>query len=73
MFLETLKLLHLHGPLDGYRVSSMSCSGGEAGIIADSALKRKVFFPDLSEAQKKPLQEALGPLVAIANPLDYHT
>jgi acyl-CoA synthetase (NDP forming) len=51
----------------------MSCSGGEASIIADSALKRKVFFPELSEAQKKPLQEALGPLVAIANPLDYHT
>jgi acyl-CoA synthetase (NDP forming) len=73
VFLETLKLLHLHGPLDGYRVSSMSCSGGEASIIADSAEKRKIFFPDLSETQKAPLQEALGPLVAIANPLDYHT
>ena len=73
VFLETLKLLHLHGPLDGYRVSSMSCSGGEASIIADSAEKRKVFFPNLSETQKAPLQEALGPLVAIANPLDYHT
>jgi len=73
VFLETLKLLHLHGPLDGYRVSSMSCSGGEASIIADSAGKRKIFFPELSETQKAPLQEALGPLVAIANPLDYHT
>ncbi|MFT5221446.1 MAG: acyl-CoA synthetase (NDP forming), partial [Gammaproteobacteria bacterium] len=28
VFLETLKLLHLHGPLNGYRISSMSCSGG---------------------------------------------
>jgi acyl-CoA synthetase (NDP forming) len=73
VFLETLKLLHLHGPLPGYRVSSMSCSGGEASIIADAALKRKVFFPKLDDAQKAPLQEALGPLVAIANPLDYHT
>jgi acyl-CoA synthetase (NDP forming) len=73
VFLETLKLLHLHGPLDGYRVSSMSCSGGEASIIADSAEKRKVYFPDLTPAQVTPLQEALGPLVAIANPLDYHT
>jgi acyl-CoA synthetase (NDP forming) len=73
VFLETLKLLHLQGPLDGYRVSSMSCSGGEASIIADSAEKRKIFFPDLSETQRTPLQEALGPLVAIANPLDYHT
>jgi len=73
VFLETLKLLHLHGPLNGYRVSSMSCSGGEASIIADSAEKRKVYFPDLSNTQKLVFQEALGPLVAIANPLDYHT
>ena len=73
VFLETLKLLHLHGPLPGYRVSSMSCSGGEASIIADAATKRKVYFPKLSEAQKAPVQEALGPLVAVANPLDYHT
>ncbi|MFT5505154.1 MAG: acyl-CoA synthetase (NDP forming), partial [Gammaproteobacteria bacterium] len=34
VFLETLKLLHIHGPLDGYRLTSMSCSGGEASIIA---------------------------------------
>jgi acyl-CoA synthetase (NDP forming) len=73
VFLETLKLLHLHGPLPGYRVSSMSCSGGEASIIADAAIKRKVFFPKLDDAQKAPVQEALGPLVTIANPLDYHT
>ncbi|MDH3218737.1 MAG: acetate--CoA ligase family protein [Gammaproteobacteria bacterium] len=73
VFLETLKLLHLHGPLPGYRVSSMSCSGGEASIIADAAAKRKVYFPGLDAKQKAPLQEALGPLVAIANPLDYHT
>ena len=73
VFLETLKLLHLHGPLNGYRVSSMSCSGGEASIIADSAEKRKVYFPELDSSQKAVLQETLGPLVAIANPLDYHT
>ncbi|MDC1288144.1 acetate--CoA ligase family protein [Gammaproteobacteria bacterium] len=73
VFLETLKLLHLHGPLPGYRVSSMSCSGGEASIIADAALKRKVYFPTLDDAQLAPVQAALGPLVAVANPLDYHT
>jgi acyl-CoA synthetase (NDP forming) len=73
VFLETLKLLHLNGPLPGYRVSSMSCSGGEASIIADSALKRKVYFPKLDKAQLAPVQESLGPLVAVANPLDYHT
>ncbi len=73
VFLETLKLLHHYGPLDGYRVSSMSCSSGEASIIADSAEKRKVYFPELNEKQKAPLQEVLGPLVTVANPLDYHT
>ncbi|NCF37394.1 MAG: CoA-binding protein [Gammaproteobacteria bacterium] len=73
VFLETLKLLHVHGPLAGYRVSSMSCSGGEASIIADAAEARKVYFPDLEPAQKKPIQDALGPLVTVDNPLDYHT
>jgi len=29
-FLETLKLLHVHGVLKGHEISSMSCSGGEA-------------------------------------------
>ena len=73
VFLEALKLLHVHGPLDGYRLSSMSCSGGEASIIADAAHGRRVYFPDLDESQKAPLQQALGPRVAIANPLDYQT
>ncbi len=36
-FLETLKLLHAGGPLIGYTLSSMSCSGGEASVMADTA------------------------------------
>ncbi len=35
--LETLKLLHAHGALSGRAVSSMSCSGGEASLVADAA------------------------------------
>lgn len=73
VFLESLKMLHLHGPLNGYRISSMSCSGGEASIMADTAVGRKVFFPPLDQAQKLAVQDALGPLVTISNPLDYHT
>jgi acyl-CoA synthetase (NDP forming) len=72
-FLESLKLLHVCGTLDGYRLSSMSCSGGEASIIADSAVGRKVYFPALDDHQKQPVETALGPLVTVANPLDYHT
>ncbi len=51
----------------------MSCSGGEASIIADAADGKKVYFPALDEKQKKPVEDALGDLVAVANPLDYHT
>ena len=72
-FLESLKLLHICGTLDGYRLSSMSCSGGEACIIADSAVGKKVYFPALDDKQKEPVEAALGPLVTVANPLDYHT
>ena len=72
-FLETLKLLHVHGSLKGYRITSMSCSGGEASIIADAAYGRKVSFAELSSEQKAPIEAALGPLVTVANPLDYHT
>ena len=72
-FLETLKLLHVHGALPGYRITSMSCSGGEASIIADAAFGRKVTFDELSSEQKAPIEAALGPLVTVANPLDYHT
>jgi acyl-CoA synthetase (NDP forming) len=72
-FLESLKLLHVSGTLGGYRLSSMSCSGGEASIIADSAVGKKIYFPAMNDKQKAPVEAALGPLVTVANPLDYHT
>ncbi|MEL7257794.1 MAG: acetate--CoA ligase family protein [Pseudomonadota bacterium] len=71
--LETLKLLHFTGPLASSRVVSMSCSGGEASLMADSAEGRDIAFPALSQAQVARLREALGPMVALSNPLDYHT
>ena len=71
--LETLKLLHLAGPLPGDGVASMSCSGGEASLMADTGLAHAIRFPPLDEAQTKDLRAALGPMIALANPLDYHT
>ena len=71
--LESLKLLHVHGVLPGYRLGSLSCSGGEASLIADAVNDKKVYFPELSDAEKQPLQDTLGPLVTVNNPLDYHT
>lgn len=72
-FLETLKLLHAVGPLSKPTLSSMSCSGGEASVMADTAEGRRVYFPALTEAHEARVQETLGPLVAVANPLDYNT
>lgn len=72
-FLETLKLLHVCGPLASNRIASISCSGGEASLAADTAQGRGVEFPPLNETQQTNLRAALGPMVALANPLDYHT
>jgi acyl-CoA synthetase (NDP forming) len=72
-FLETLKLLHVLGPLASNRIASMSCSGGEASLMADSALGHDLEFPALDPVQAAGLRAALGPRVALANPLDYHT
>ena len=72
-FLETLKLLHVNGPLPTRRMAAISCSGGEASLIADMAMRHGLQFPPLTDAQKPQLRAALGPMVALANPLDYHT
>ncbi len=71
--IETLKIFHHCGPQIGPRLCSLSCSGGEAGLVADLAAPFGVDFPPPSEAQRQRLGEILGPIVAIANPLDYHT
>ncbi|CAD0184720.1 acetyl coenzyme A synthetase (ADP forming), alpha domain [Ruegeria sp. THAF57] len=72
-FLECLKLLHVTGRLESNGLGTISCSGGEASLAADMATSRDVDFPPLSSTQRADLREALGPMVALANPLDYHT
>ncbi|WP_394198843.1 acetate--CoA ligase family protein [Litoreibacter albidus] len=72
-FLETLKLLHVTGRLASNQISSISCSGGEASLVADMASHHDLTFPELTPAQKETLFKGLGPKVALANPLDYHT
>ena len=63
-FLETLKLLHVTGALPSRRIASLSCSGGEASLMADSALDLNLEFPPLTKAQKTALRTALGPMTA---------
>lgn len=72
-FLETLKLLHVAGPLPRNTIATISCSGGEASLAADTGLRLGVSFPPLNMRQKHDLRDVLGPRVALANPLDYHT
>ena len=72
-FVEALGLAHVHGPVRPRRVASMSCSGGEAGLVADLAADAGLDLAPMPEETAATLTDLLGQLVAIANPLDYHT
>ena len=72
-FAETLKFLHNGGPISGSRLVSLSCSGGEAALVADMALERDVSFPPFDAETKPRVAATLNEYVAIDNPLDYHT
>ena len=72
-FMDTLMVLHHVGPLNGDTVATISCSGGEASLMADLGQAVGVEFPDLIPNQRDALRDALGDKVALANPLDYHT
>ncbi|WP_420547128.1 acetate--CoA ligase family protein [Curvivirga sp.] len=71
--LETLKLISILGPLKGNKVASMSCSGGEAGVMADLIEDTNLVFPDLTQEDADRVEETLGDYVSMSNPLDYHT
>jgi acyl-CoA synthetase (NDP forming) len=72
-FVETLKFLHHGGALGGARCVSMSCSGGEAALVADLALDCKLEFPPFASETAVKIAATLNAYVAIDNPLDYHT
>ncbi|NKC14431.1 MAG: CoA-binding protein [Gammaproteobacteria bacterium] len=71
-FVETLKFLCVNGALAGSNIASLSCSGGDASLVADQAEALELDMPPLCERSKQTLQEVLGDKVRIANPLDYH-
>lgn len=72
-FIETLKLLAIGGPIPGDGLASLSCSGGEASLVADLAESLDLPMPGVPQAQATTLRALLGERVSIANPLDYHT
>lgn len=73
-FIETLKLLSVAGSLPTGRITSLSCSGGEASLMADAVEKRShLSLPDLSPDEIASVRTTLNEFVDVANPLDYHT
>jgi len=72
-FIETLKVLDSQRAVGGYRLLSMSCSGGEAAMIGDAAVSVGLNFPRLDNARKSDLKKVLGKQLSFSNPLDYHT
>jgi acyl-CoA synthetase (NDP forming) len=72
-FVETLKSLHYGGPINDRRLVSMSCSGGEAALVADMALERQVSLPPFDDRSREAVKATLNEYVSVENPLDYHT
>ena len=72
-FLETLKLINVLGVIDHGGVASMSCSGGEAGMMADLIDGLEINFPSLTSSHKAKVKKTLNDYVEVDNPLDYHT
>ena len=71
--LDTLAVLDRLGGIPGRRLVSMSCSGGEASVVADRAESMDLDFPAFDEGHGARIAGTLSELVSVSNPLDYHT
>lgn len=71
--LDTVHTLDTIGPLPGARIVSLSCSGGEAALVADRAPLHDLEFEPFTDEHASRIRATLNELVAITNPLDYHT
>ena len=71
--LDTLAVLCALGPLAGSRLVSLSCSGGEAALVADRSRVRRLSFPPFAPDHADRVASTLDRRVAVTNPLDYHT
>ncbi len=71
--IETLKLLNQDGALTGNKLVSLSCSGGEASLIADLCERTSLVFEPFAKEQHARISSTLAELVFVGNPFDYHT
>ena len=72
-FMESLKLLALHPPLAGGRLGVLTCSGGDAALLADAATHQGLTIPPLDPVQVEALRPWMTDFTTLANPLDYNT
>lgn len=71
--LDTLTVVTAVGALGGNRLVSLSCSGGEAALVADEARGRDLVFPPFGADHRDRVAATLNEMVAVTNPFDYHT
>ena len=70
---ETLKLLHVRGPLPGRNVLLLGASGGDMAMAADTARGLDLAFAPIPAGPTARLRELLGERVTLSNPFDFHT
>ena len=71
--LETIKLLACGGGLAGRRLVSLSCSGGDAALMADHGERLGLEYPPFRPDTAASLREQLAVYTSIGNPFDYNT
>jgi acetate---CoA ligase (ADP-forming) len=71
--IETLKLLDAGGPIRGRSLVSLSCSGGEASLVADRTEHTMLSFEPFSPEHTARIAATVTEHVSISNPFDYHT
>jgi len=63
--IETLKVLNQGGALTGNKIVSLSCSGGEASLVADLSEKTSLRFEPFAEEHFQRINATLTELVTI--------
>ena len=71
--LETLKALERSEPIAGNNIFTLSCSGGEAALIADIVANYDLETRPFSAAQMADLKSQFPNYVTVSNPFDYNT
>jgi acetyl-CoA synthetase len=68
---ESLKLLHVAGPLDGGKLGAVTTSGGDASLLGDALEGTTLSLPALGDGACGAVRQVVHPRVEAGNPLDY--